>query len=68
MSLHFIIKFVCYCDIWMQPLEAHVHEMMLVLQDCEGCGHAESSVPHLPSIGIGELSQGCVRVRFSNEI
>lgn len=68
MSLHFIIKFVCYCDIWMQPLEAHVHEMMLVLQDCEGCGHAQSSVPHLPSIGIGELSQGCVRVRFSNEI
>lgn len=68
MSLRFISKFFCCCGIWVQPLEAPVRGTMLVVQGCEGDGHAQSIVAHLPSVGIGELSRGCVRVRFSNEI
>lgn len=67
-SLHFISKFFCCCGVWMQPLQAHVHRVMLVLQGCDGDGRAQSIVPHLPSTGVGDLSQGSVRVGFSNEI
>lgn len=67
-SLHFISKVFCCCGIWVQPLQAHVHEVMLVLQGCEGDGCAQSTVPHLPPIVVGELSQSSVRVGFNNEL